>query len=105
MAPLMVVNFYLVLITLLQHTHPSLPHYDDAEWDWLRGALSTVDRDYGFLNYGKYCNVGSNVCTLAHILHVRLCTEWDWLRGALSTVDRGYGFLNYGKYFSVAWEY
>lgn len=52
--PLMVVNFYLVLITLLQHTHPALPHYDEAEWDWLRGALSTVDRDYGFLNYCEY---------------------------------------------------
>lgn len=48
--PLMVVNFWLVLITLLQHTHPALPHYSDAEWDWLRGALATVDRDYGILN-------------------------------------------------------
>lgn len=33
----------------LQHTHPKLPHYRDAEWDWLRGALATVDRDYGFV--------------------------------------------------------
>ncbi|CAM6106583.1 unnamed protein product [Calypogeia fissa] len=49
--PLLIVNGFLVLITLLQHTHPSLPHYDVAEWDWLRGALSTVDRDYGFLNH------------------------------------------------------
>lgn len=49
-APLLVVNMFLVLITLLQHTHPSLPHFDDSEWDWLRGALATVDRDYGFLN-------------------------------------------------------
>lgn len=37
----------LVMITMLQHTHPSLPHYGDAEWDWLRGALATVDRSYG----------------------------------------------------------
>lgn len=49
--PLLVVNGFLVLITFLQHTHPSLPHYSDAEWEWLRGALSTVDRDYGILNY------------------------------------------------------
>ncbi|KAG9160336.1 hypothetical protein Leryth_008753 [Lithospermum erythrorhizon] len=49
-APLLVVNGYLVLITYLQHTHPALPHYDSSEWDWLRGALATVDRDYGFLN-------------------------------------------------------
>ncbi|KAG0469004.1 hypothetical protein HPP92_018332 [Vanilla planifolia] len=48
--PLLVVNAWLVLITYLQHTHPALPHYDSSEWDWLRGALATVDRDYGFLN-------------------------------------------------------
>lgn len=49
--PYLIVNFWLVMITLLQHTHPALPHYTDAEWDWLRGALATVDRNYGwFLN-------------------------------------------------------
>ncbi|KAL0915948.1 hypothetical protein M5K25_013419 [Dendrobium thyrsiflorum] len=48
--PLLIVNAWLVIITYLQHTHPALPHYDSEEWDWLRGALATVDRDYGFLN-------------------------------------------------------
>ncbi|CAN1772986.1 Delta(12)-fatty-acid desaturase FAD2 [Linum perenne] len=48
--PLLIVNGFLVLITFLQHTHPSLPHYKSSEWDWLRGALATMDRDYGFLN-------------------------------------------------------
>ncbi|KAD4384222.1 hypothetical protein E3N88_24390 [Mikania micrantha] len=48
--PLLIVNAFLVTITYLQHTHPSLPHYDEFEWDWLRGALATVDRDYGVLN-------------------------------------------------------
>ncbi|KAJ8527532.1 hypothetical protein K7X08_014983 [Anisodus acutangulus] len=48
--PLLIVNGFLVLITYLQHTHLSLPHYDSSEWDWLRGALATVDRDYGILN-------------------------------------------------------
>ncbi|MQL74264.1 hypothetical protein Taro_006618 [Colocasia esculenta] len=48
--PLLIVNGFLVLITYLQHTHPALPHYDSSEWDWLRGALATVDRDYGVLN-------------------------------------------------------
>nr|WQH19959.1 delta12 fatty acid desaturase [Bemisia tabaci] len=49
--PLLVVNGFLVAITYLQHTHPGLPHYDSSEWDWLRGALSTVDRDWGVLNH------------------------------------------------------
>ncbi|XP_068647533.1 delta(12)-fatty-acid desaturase FAD2-like [Aristolochia californica] len=48
--PLLIVNGFLVLITYLQHTHAALPHYDSSEWDWLRGALATVDRDYGILN-------------------------------------------------------
>jgi len=48
--PYLVVNFWLVLITYLQHTDMALPHYTDGEWDWLRGALATVDRDYGILN-------------------------------------------------------
>ncbi|KAK8543331.1 hypothetical protein V6N12_015889 [Hibiscus sabdariffa] len=48
--PLLIVNGFLVLITYLQHTHWTLPHYDSSEWDWMRGALSTMDRDYGVLN-------------------------------------------------------
>jgi omega-6 fatty acid desaturase (delta-12 desaturase) len=39
------------LANLLQHTHPKLPHYTGKEWDWLRGALATVDRSYGILDY------------------------------------------------------
>lgn len=48
--PYLIVNHWLVMITLLQHTHPSLPHYTDTEWDWMRGALATVDRSYGILD-------------------------------------------------------
>lgn len=48
--PYLIVNFWLVLITYLQHTDLQLPHYTHGEWDWLRGALATVDRDYGILN-------------------------------------------------------
>lgn len=48
--PYLIVNFWLVLITYLQHTDLNLPHYTEGEWDWLRGALATVDRDYGLIN-------------------------------------------------------
>ncbi|XP_052162909.1 fatty acid desaturase DES2-like [Oryza glaberrima] len=48
--PLLVVNAWLVVVTYLHHTHRAIPHYDSSEWDWLRGALATVDRDYSFLN-------------------------------------------------------
>ncbi|KAK4485391.1 hypothetical protein RD792_008030 [Penstemon davidsonii] len=48
--PLLIVNGFMVLTTYLHHTHIAVPRYDSSEWDWLRGALATVDRDYGFLN-------------------------------------------------------
>ncbi|KAJ3032184.1 UNVERIFIED_CONTAM: hypothetical protein HDU68_000023 [Siphonaria sp. JEL0065] len=49
--PYIWVNHWLVMITFLQHTDVRLPHYRGAEWDFLKGALCTVDRDFGFLNY------------------------------------------------------
>jgi omega-6 fatty acid desaturase (delta-12 desaturase) len=45
--PMIVVNACLVGITALQHTHKDVPHYDASTWNWLRGALTTVDRNYG----------------------------------------------------------
>lgn len=61
--PYLMVNFWLVFITYLQHTDLALPHYTDGEWDWLRGALATVDRDYGILN-----KVFHNI-TDTHVVH------------------------------------
>jgi len=48
--PYLWVNFWLVLITYLQHTDMKLPHYRGNEWNFIRGALSTIDRDYGIFN-------------------------------------------------------
>ncbi|KAF4359180.1 hypothetical protein F8388_005289 [Cannabis sativa] len=61
--PLLIVNGTISLMTYLHHTHLALPHYDSSEWDWLRGALSTVDRDYGVFN-----RIFHNV-TDTHVLH------------------------------------
>lgn len=60
--PYLIVNMWLVMITLLQHTHPSLPHYNDSEWEWLRGALSTVDRSYGPLDVVFHHIADTHVC-------------------------------------------
>ncbi|KAI8836752.1 CNH domain-containing protein [Chytriomyces cf. hyalinus JEL632] len=49
-APYLWVNHWLVMITFLQHTDVRVPHYRGDEWNFLRGALSTVDRDFGLLN-------------------------------------------------------
>ncbi|KAI1814688.1 fatty acid desaturase-domain-containing protein [Poronia punctata] len=53
--PLMWVNHWIIMITYLHHTHPSLPKYAPESWTYLRGALATVDRDPGFvLRHGMH---------------------------------------------------
>lgn len=47
--PYLVVNLFLVLITFLQHTDTYIPHFREARWSWLQGALATVDRSFGKL--------------------------------------------------------
>lgn len=49
--PYLIVNFWLVTITKLQHTNPDVPYFENKEWGWLIGQLTTIDRDFGpFLN-------------------------------------------------------
>ncbi|TFK22251.1 delta-12 fatty acid desaturase protein [Coprinopsis marcescibilis] len=42
--PYILANHWIVIITYLQHTDPTIPHYRREQWTFLRGALSTVDR-------------------------------------------------------------
>jgi omega-6 fatty acid desaturase (delta-12 desaturase) len=48
--PYLVVNFWLVLITFLQHTDVRVPKYKGDEFSYLRGGLGTIDRDFGIGN-------------------------------------------------------
>ncbi len=45
--PYLVVNAWLVTYTWLQHTDHEVPHYDEDEWSFVRGAFCSVDRPYG----------------------------------------------------------
>ena len=45
--PWVITNYHLVLITYLQHTDVYMPHFRNSEFQWLRGALCTVDRSFG----------------------------------------------------------
>ncbi|KAF4449234.1 Fatty acid desaturase, type 1 [Fusarium austroafricanum] len=47
--PYLWVNHWIVAITFLHHTHESVPHFKASKWTFVDGALSTVDRDFGFI--------------------------------------------------------
>ncbi|MBD1859932.1 MULTISPECIES: fatty acid desaturase [Leptolyngbya] len=41
---------WLDLVTFLHHTEDDIPWYRGDDWYFLKGALSTIDRDYGIFN-------------------------------------------------------
>ncbi|XXG87685.1 hypothetical protein AAC387_Pa12g0001 [Persea americana] len=59
--PQLMMGGFLVVVSYLNHTHQSLPHYYSEEWDWLRGALAMVDRDYGVFNKAFHHATDSHV--------------------------------------------
>ncbi|EGS24093.1 uncharacterized protein CTHT_0000240 [Thermochaetoides thermophila DSM 1495] len=62
--PYMWVNHWLVAITYLQHTDPSLPHYTEEEWNFVRGAAATIDREFGFIGRHLFHGIIET-----HVLH------------------------------------
>ncbi|EFC45937.1 delta-12 oleate desaturase [Naegleria gruberi] len=61
--PLSINFFLLTSITFLQHVHDDVPHLDEGEWNWLKGALCTIDRSMGsFLDSKLHHITDTHVC-------------------------------------------
>ncbi|KAJ5902127.1 Oleate hydroxylase fah12 [Penicillium taxi] len=67
--PYVWVNHWLVAITYLQHTDPSLPHYQPEVWNFARGAAATIDRDFGFVGRNIFHGIIET-----HVLHHYIST-------------------------------
>ncbi|PPQ94926.1 hypothetical protein CVT25_004412 [Psilocybe cyanescens] len=42
--PYLFANHWIVMLTYLHHSDPTIAHYRNKQWSFLRGAISTVDR-------------------------------------------------------------
>jgi acyl-lipid omega-3 desaturase len=58
--PYLVFVAWLDLVTFLHHTEPDIPWYRGKDWYFLKGALSTIDRNYGWFNPIHH-NIGTHV--------------------------------------------
>jgi omega-6 fatty acid desaturase (delta-12 desaturase) len=77
--PYLVVNMNLVLITFLQHTDTYIPHYREPQFTWLRGALSTVDRSFGWVLDAAFHHIADT-----HVAH-HLFHEMPWYHAQEAT--------------------
>lgn len=78
LVPYVIFVMWLDLVTFLHHTEPDIPWYRGEEWYFLRGALSTIDRDYGWIDPIHH-NIGTHVAhhiflNMPHY-HLRTATE------------------------------
>jgi acyl-lipid omega-3 desaturase len=76
--PYLVFVIWLDLVTFLHHTESDIPWYRGQDWYFLKGALSTIDRDYGFINPIHH-NIGTHVAhhiflNMPHY-HLKTATE------------------------------
>jgi omega-3 fatty acid desaturase (delta-15 desaturase) len=76
--PYLVFVVWLDLVTFLHHTESDIPWYRGKDWYFLKGALSTIDRDYGFINPIHH-NIGTHIAhhiflTIPHY-HLKTATE------------------------------
>jgi fatty acid desaturase len=56
-------NHWIVMLTFLHHSDLTIPHYRAGEWNWLRGALTTVDRPFlGWIGRFFFHNVSVQYC-------------------------------------------
>jgi omega-3 fatty acid desaturase (delta-15 desaturase) len=58
--PYIIFVMWLDLVTFLHHTDPDIPWYRGKNWNFLKGALSSIDHDYGFINEIHH-NIGTHV--------------------------------------------
>jgi acyl-lipid omega-3 desaturase len=60
LVPYLIFVMWLDLVTFLHHTESDIPWYRGNDWYFLKGALSTIDRDYGFIN-SIHHDIGTHV--------------------------------------------
>ncbi len=58
--PYIVFIIWLDLVTFLHHTESDIPWYRGEDWNFLKGAISTIDRDYGLINHIHH-DIGTHV--------------------------------------------
>ena len=63
-APLLVVNIWLVTYTWLHHTDTDVPHLGSSDFSQLRGAFLSIDRPYGKVIDFLHHKIGST-----HAIH------------------------------------
>ncbi|NJN30051.1 MAG: fatty acid desaturase [Synechococcales cyanobacterium RM1_1_8] len=87
--PYLVFVVWLDLVTFLHHTEDDIPWYRGKDWYFLKGAISTIDRDYGWFN-AIHHDIGTHVAhhVFLSIPHYHLQTATEAIKPVLGDYYR-----------------
>ena len=87
--PYLVFVMWLDFVTFLHHSEADIPWYRQEEWYFLKGALSTIDRDYGWINPIHH-NIGTHVAhhIFSNMPHYHLKTATEAIKPILGDYYR-----------------
>lgn len=87
--PYLVGNMWLTGYTYLHHTNINVPFYEGPQWNWLKGALGTIDRAYPEFINALHFEIG-NTHVLHHIFpelpHYNAVLATDYLKKTLGSL-------------------
>ncbi|MEY3297097.1 MAG: hypothetical protein RLZZ597_357 [Cyanobacteriota bacterium] len=103
--PYLVFVAWLDLVTLLHHTTPEIPWYRGEDWNFLKGAISTIDHDYGVFN-GIHHNIGTHVAhhIFLSIPHYHLKTATEAIKPVLGDYYRKSTESIWTSFWRAFWE-
>jgi acyl-lipid omega-3 desaturase len=89
LVPYLIFVMWLDLVTFLHHTEADIPWYRGKDWYFLKGALSTIDRDYGFIN-SIHHDIGTHVAhhIFSNMPHYHLKTATEAIKPILGNYYR-----------------
>jgi omega-6 fatty acid desaturase (delta-12 desaturase) len=88
--PLMVTNAWLVLYTWLQHTDTDVPHFEDDQHNFMKGAFMTIDRPYDKM-LGGVCDWLHHKIGTTHVAHHIDCTiPWYHAEEATEAIRKNF---------------
>lgn len=101
LVPYFVFTAWIATVTHLHHTHPDVPWYSGPkEWTFVKGALSTVDRNYGIIE-DIHHNIGTHVVhhLFSSIPHYNLIRATQFIKPSLGNHHR----VSTESMFSAMW--
>ncbi len=95
---------WLDLVTFLHHTEDDIPWYRGDDWYFLKGALSTIDRDYGIFN-SIHHDIGTHVAhhIFSNMPHYRLKIATEAIKPLLGEYYRKSDEPIFKSFFKSYW--